>query len=143
MARWSVREYVHVLISFTMSTSADDESYTLESVVRGHHVYMNHWTPAIGQILEVHQEEGNAHDRFAVATSRGESVVGHLPIEFSKLAWYFLQHGGHIVCEITGSRRRSDVLNKGLVVPCTYTFSGKPKIMKRLRKEMDQKKLTK
>ena len=52
---------------------------------------------AIGQILEVHQEVGNTYDRFAVATSRGGSTVGHLPIEFSKLAWYFLHHGGHIV----------------------------------------------
>ena len=40
--------------------------------------------PAIGQILEVHQEVGNTYDRFAVATSRGGSTVGHLLIEFLK-----------------------------------------------------------
>ena len=28
-------------------------SYTLESVVRGYHIYKTIWTPVIGQILEV------------------------------------------------------------------------------------------
>ena len=65
---------------------------------------MNNWTPVISQILQVDQEGGNIHDPFAVATSYGGSVVGSLPIEFSKLAWHFLQHGGRIVCEITGRR---------------------------------------
>ena len=41
------------LLLASMSTS---QSYTLVSVVCGHHVYMSCWTPAIGQILEVHQE---------------------------------------------------------------------------------------
>ena len=127
------------LLLASMSTS---QSYTLVSVARGHHVYMSCWTPAIGQILEVHQEVGNTYDRFAVATSRGGSTVGHLPIEFSKVAWYFPQHGGHIVCEITGNRQRSSVLSKGLVVPCIYTFSGKPNMVKKLIKIMEEKKIT-
>ena len=104
---------------------------------------MNNWTPVIGQILQVDREGDNIHDSFAVATSYGGSVVGHLPIEFSKLAWHFLQHGGHIVCEITGRRKRSSVLNKGLVIPCTYTFSGKPVMVKKLVKMMEQKKFVK
>ena len=54
---------------------------------------------------------GNTYDHFAMAASRGGSTVGHLPIEFSKLAWHFLHHGGHIVCEITGNRQRSSVLS--------------------------------
>ena len=59
--------YVHV--RFSMS------SYTLKSVVRGHHVYKSCWMPAIGQILKVHQEVGNTYDCFAVRTSRGGSTV--------------------------------------------------------------------
>ena len=106
-------------------------------------IYMNNWTPVIGQILQVDWEDDNIHDPFAVGTSYGGSVVGHLPIEFSKLARHFLQHGGRIVCEITGRRKRSSVLNKGLVIPCTYTFSGKPAMVKKLVKMMEQKKIVK
>ena len=32
-----------------MATSANEESYVLESVVRGHHIYMTNWTPVIGK----------------------------------------------------------------------------------------------
>ena len=121
-------------------TSGDEESYMLESVVRGHHVYMTDWTPVTGEMLRVHCEDGNTHDRYAVATSCDGSVVGHLPIEFSRISWHFLQHGGRILCEITGRRKRSTALLKGLVVPCTYTFLGKPAMIKKLVKVMEQKK---
>ena len=47
------------------------------------------------------------------------------------------------MCEITGRRKRSSVLNKGLVIPCTYTFSGKPAMVKKLVKKMEQKKIVK
>ena len=60
-------------ITYVMATSADEESYALESVVRGHHVYMTNWTPVIGEMLQVHCEDGNTHDRYAVATSRNKS----------------------------------------------------------------------
>ena len=126
-----------------IATSLDEEVYVLESTVRGYHAYMNNWTPVSGQILQVDREGDNIHYPFAVATSYGGSVVGHLPIEFSKLAWHFLQHGGRIVCKITGRRKRSSVLNKGLVIPCTYTFSGKPAMVKKLVKMMEQKKIVK
>ena len=82
---------------------------------------------------------GNTYDRFAVATSHCGSTVGHLPIEFSKVAWDFLHHGGHIVCEITGNRQRSSVLSKSVDVPCIYTFSGKPNMVKKLIKIMEEK----
>ena len=45
------------------------------------------------------------------------SVVGHLPREYSKLAWYFLQHNGQIKCQVTGLLQ---VAGKGVVVPCVY-----------------------
>ena len=63
-----------------------------------------------------------------------ENVVGHVPREFSKLAYHFINHGGIITCEVTGSRRLSELPDKGLVVPCVYTFIGKPAMIKRLLK---------
>ena len=42
------------------------------------------------------------------------------------------------VDSFTGQRKYSDVPNKGLEVPCIYTFLGKPAIIKRLIKVMTQ-----
>ena len=95
---------------------------------------MRVWTPHVGEILSTRKEPGNRHDKLAVAALKDDHIVGHIPREVAKTAWYFLEHGGEIQCEIIGRRRRSDVLGKGLEVPCTYTFKGKPKMIKRLVK---------
>ena len=39
------------------------------------------------------REAGNTEDRFAVAITKDDMVVGHVPREFSKLCWHFLRHG--------------------------------------------------
>lgn len=98
---------------------------------------MRVWTPHVGEILSTRKETGNHHDRFAVAVLKDDRIVGHIPREVSKTAWFFLEHGGEIRCEITSRRRRSDVAGKGLEVPCTYTFEGKPRIIKKLIKLFD------
>lgn len=121
------------------SVESDEESFQLESSVRGHHVFKSVWTPVVGQLLQVQAETGNSHDAYAIAVILDDNLVGHLPREFSRVAFYFLQHGGRITCEITGSRRLSTVPNKGLVVPCLYRFWGKPAIIKRLVKVMTNK----
>ena len=122
-----------------MATSSvdDEESFQLESAVRGHHVYESVWTPFVGQLLQVQSESENSHDVYAVAVIFDDAVVGHLPREFSRVAFYFLQHGGRITCEIAGSRKLSDVHNKGLVVPCLYTFWGKPAVIKKTSESDD------
>ena len=113
---------------------SEREHFCLESTVRGHHVYKSTWTPLLGQVLQTSTESGNEHDRFAVAFTKDDNAVGHLPREISKVAWYFLHHGGEITCEITGRRKRSGVPGKGLEVPCTYTYLGSPKMIKKLVK---------
>ena len=48
----------------------------------------------MGEILDMKREAGNSHDRHVVAVVRDICVVGHLPRQYSRVAWYFLQHGG-------------------------------------------------
>ena len=114
--------------------------YCKESVVRGHHVYKDVWTPSIGEVLSTTKERRNGHDRFAVAVTQDGTVVGHVPREFSKVAWHFLSHGGTISCEVTGRRRRDTTARLGLVVPCVYRFQGKEKLVIRLREVFAKKK---
>ena len=99
------------------------------------------WTPVVGQVLHVRSKDSNTYDRFAVATLVHD-VVGHMPCEISKIAWYFLQHGGQISIEVTGRRKLSFIPDKGLVVPCMYTFTGRPAMMKKLAKTIADKKIT-
>ena len=40
---------------------------TVDSVIRGYHVYKDIWVPIIGEILFCEQETGNEEDCFAVA----------------------------------------------------------------------------
>ena len=82
--------------------------------------------------------ENYSHDRHAVAVVRDSCVVGHLPRQYSRVAWHFLQHGGKISCEITGRRRRDDTPGLGLVVPCLYKFEGEEKFVVRLREVVDK-----
>ena len=74
------------------------------------------------------RETLNEHDRFAIAITKDDNNVGHIPREISKVAWYFLQHGGEINCEISGRRKRSSVSGKGEVL-CMYTFLGSLKMV--------------
>ena len=105
------------------------EEYLLSSVVCGHHIYNQVWTPFIGEELITEKEEGNEHDVFAVAVLKDGNVVGHVPREFSRIAWHFLNHGGTITCQITGHRK----FGNGLEVPCNYFFFGESKLVCKLK----------
>ena len=108
---------------------AESEECTLESVIRGHHIYKRIWRPLVGEVLTLEREEGNTHDRFAVSLLKDDIVVGHVPLEFSRVFWHFLRHGGTITCEVTGRRKRG----KGLEIPCVYSFLGSTKLIQRMK----------
>ena len=115
----------------------DDFSHSIDSAVRGFHVYKNIWTLAMNEVLQTRQEIGNPEDEHAVAVVKtsdaGERTVGHVPKELSRICWGFLHNDGEIICTVTGSRRRSPLMQGGLEVPCRYKFIGKRKHIKKLR----------
>jgi len=89
-------------------------------------------------ILTVNREEDNSYDSCAVAVCWDDCIVGHLPRDISEVSWFFLLHGGNISCEITGHRK----FGVGLEVPCSYKYTGPPKLIKKLKKRL-QKSLPK
>ena len=105
-------------------------SFILESIVHGHHIYKQIWTPFLGEKLQIGIEEDNSSDARAVAVRKGVVVVhvGHLPRETARIVWYFLKRGDDGWCEITGRRKKG----KGLELPCVYTFSVSHKLAKKL-----------
>ena len=54
---------------------AESEECTLESVIRGHHIYKRIWRPLVGEVLTLEREEGNTHDRFTVSLLKDVIVV--------------------------------------------------------------------
>ena len=69
------------------------------------------------------------HDKHAVCIKKDGKIVGHVPRGISRTAWYFLNHSGIVICEITGKRKHGVCLE----VPCTCTFYGKQKIVDKLQ----------
>ena len=103
--------------------------FLFDNMIRGHHIYKKGWTPSVGEVLLLVKEEGNEHDRFAVSVMKDGFIIGHAPMELSKLFTHFLNHKGEIIARITGHRR----LGNGLEVPCCYIFTGKKKLVKKLK----------
>ena len=75
--------------------------------------------------LEKVMENDNSNDKFAVAVSRNNTIVGHVPRKFSSFCSIFLRKGGSVMCEVTGRRQYSlDLPQGGMEIPCVYVFNG-------------------
>ena len=102
-------------------------TYTVETIVRGYHVYQNVWDAAVGQVLPCQRERGNVHEPYAVAIvdrARGV-IVGHVPRAVSSVRYLFLGNSGTILCLVTGTRRYSrDLPQSGLEIPCKLAKLG-------------------
>ena len=109
---------------------------TLDSCVRGYHVFKDIWNPAIGDTLLAKPEFGNSHDPYAVAVVTSDDiVVGHLPRNISTLCHIFLRRSGSILVQVSGRRRYSrDLPQGGLELPCSLVFIGEVKDLQRIEK---------
>ena len=59
------------------------ESFTIDSMIRGYHVYKDVWYSFITEMLYCRRDVRNHHDPFAVAVCKGTTVVGHMPRKIS------------------------------------------------------------
>jgi len=74
------------------------ESFEFTSAVRGCHIYKEIWEPSVGDKFVALRELHNQFDKYAIKVLNGEETVGHLPREYSRIAWYFLARGGSDIC---------------------------------------------
>ena len=89
----------------TASMDTKNDTFRLDSVVRGHHVYKNIWSSMLGEELQCIREMGNVHDLYAVGIVKtGTGTVDHLPKKISTPCHLFLKKGENILCMITGRR---------------------------------------
>ncbi len=83
------------------SQDTSDLLHTLDSVVRGHHVYKRIWTHTVGDQLQLRPEEDNERDPRVL---KHGVIVGHLPRKTARTVWFFLQRGGAGGCNVTRDR---------------------------------------
>ena len=112
-------------------------TFAFASAVHGYHVYKDVWKPSIGEKLVAKREFNNPMDKHAM---KNDETVGHLPREFSRIAWYFLARSGEISVEVIGRRRRCKQLCRGMEILCQLEFNCSNKAqMKRLKELLASK----
>ena len=120
-------------------------SYSIETVIRGYHVYGAVWSARQGEVLYYDRELANPEDEFAVAVKLQDSsrtTMSHIPRELSRLAWHFIRRGGHITFKVTGKRERSPLPQGGLEIPCVAQFSVAPRNQLLLERLIEQFRTT-
>ena len=99
------------------------ETVSFQAAVRGYHFYKRAWQPQENEVLHCFHEYGNIHDMFAIKVCEIadgiDEIVGHLPIEVSRLTKFFLDRGASVTATLTSvSYRRSPLVQGGLEIPC-------------------------
>jgi len=98
-------------------------TFSVDAMIRRHHVYKDIWIPIEGEVLPCSREVGNYQHPMAVAVKKGLDIVGHVPRKISAVCSIFLRKGGSIICRVTGHRHYSiDLVQGGLEVPCILIF---------------------
>ena len=121
---------------FAMASSLR-ATFTVESYVRGYHIYKDIWDATIGEKLQCARESDNSNDHYAVAVRKNDAVVGHVPRKISRVCVLFLERNGAITCTITGPRRRSaDLPQGGMELPCVLALSGDPSDLLKIKRIM-------
>ena len=100
------------------------ESVEYPAAVRGFHVYRRFWQPEENQVMLCSNEFGNIHNMFAIKTykedeSGEQEIVGHLPIELSRLTKFLIDRGASVTATLSKTYyRRSVLVQGGLEIPC-------------------------
>ena len=67
------------------------ETFTMESCVRGYHVYGERWIPVVGEVLWCAREPKNRKDSYAVAVCKDSATVRHLPRKEADVSRFFCE----------------------------------------------------
>ena len=109
--------------------------FTVETMVRGFHIYKGIWENELDKELPCQKEPVNIDDPFAVAVMKSGIILGHVPRKISSVCSLFLDRNGSITCRVTGHRRYlHDLPQGGMEIPCTLTFEEKLKYAEKAKR---------
>ena len=100
-----------------------NKNLVFNAAVRGFHVYKTNWKPQDGELLKCAHEEDNLYGIFSMKVCKIESdeIVGHLPMEISRITKFIVDRGAMKMSVIY--YRRSPLVQGGLEVPCNVTIT--------------------
>ena len=130
-------------INYKQARAIEDEyEVFIEASVRGYHAYFKDATVVIGEVLMCERELDNADDKYAVAVNNEQGkVVGHVPIELSKVFARFIRNYGEVEAECIGARYNRGE-GKGLEFPVDYKLSGNKRYLGKLVSSIKKKETT-
>ena len=83
---------------------ASDYEFFIQASIRGYHAYFSNATVYIGEVMDCDMEPENDRNKYAVVVrNTEEKMVGHVPVELSKIFHKFLSKDGQIEAEYIGS----------------------------------------
>ena len=86
------------------------------------YIYFHSW--------DLRREFDSQFNKFSVILLNSAEIVGHLPQEYSRIAWYiFLAPGGSISVEASSHHRHCKQLCGRMEIPCWVTFTCSRKAM--------------
>ena len=94
--------------------------FQFSAAVRGFHYYRKSWLPEPEQTLNCFHEEGNTFDRFAIKVCEKDKneIVGHLPMEISRVTKFLLDRGANVSAKLTRTHyRRSPPVQGSIEIP--------------------------
>lgn len=103
-----------------------NKNIIFSAAVRGFHVYQASWKPENGEVLQCMHEKNNPYDMFSMKVCKlnSDEIVGHLPMEISRITKFIEDRGAKISLKIRGRHyRRSPLIQGGLEVPCDVTIT--------------------
>ena len=110
----------------------EEHEVFIESSVGGYHAYFVNASVAIGEVLTCERDHDNVHDRYAIAVkNEDQTLVGHVPIELSKIFSRYLWDYGEIEAECIGALYNKGE-GKGLEIPVDYKLIGNYKYLERM-----------
>ena len=100
--------------------------FQFSAAVRSFHYYRKSWLPEPEQTLNCFHEDGNTLDRFAIKVCEKDKneIVGHLPMEISRVTKFLLDRGANVSARLTSTHyRRSPLVQDGIEIACVVTVS--------------------
>ena len=117
------------------------KEYKLSSHVKGYHADMTIWEPKNGEFLETRLEPENEFDKYAVAVTQNNIVVGHLAKRktgrFAKTISFFLRASNDNSCKVEVTGKRVNLGDgQGLQIPCKLHFNGNVNFIDKLNESL-------
>ena len=119
----------------------DLEKWSFNSYSRGYHKYMNIWVPLIrDESLICRKRKGNKCDPHAVAITRGNAVVWHVPKNICDFFWKFLSLPNTSIRARVLGKRVNRGAGYGLEIPVCFVFQGHAKGAEWIKKIVEAEK---